>query len=72
MECVCILLGKEPTWAVAKLVLTDTSLLQTLINYEKDCIPPRIVKLITKYYDDKDFVPEVPLALTLALTRTRS
>jgi len=59
MECVCILLGAAITWDSAKKVLGDTQFMNKLITYDKDNIPPKIIKQITKYYDDPEFTPEV-------------
>lgn len=37
-----------------------------LINFDKDNIPPKIIKQIVKYYDDAEFVPEVVERQSLA------
>ena len=58
MEGVCILLGAKPDWDSAKKVLGDTQFLNRLINYDKDNIPPKVIKQIIKYYDDPQFTPE--------------
>ena len=58
MEGVCILLGAKPDWDSAKKVLSDTQFMNRLINFDKDNIPPKVIKQITKYYDDPQFTPE--------------
>merc|ERR1712185_405110 len=43
MECVCTFLGtKETTWDTAKRVLGDLHLIEMLVNYDKDAIPPKV------------------------------
>ena len=66
MECVCILLGKKPDWDSAKKVLGDSNLLETLMNFDKDNIPPKVVKEINRYYDEPDFKPEIVERVSLA------
>eukprot|EP00966_Prymnesium_polylepis_P177035 4100056-Prymnesium_polylepis.1 len=58
MEAVCILLGAKPDWDSAKKVLSDTQFMNRLVNYDKDNIPPKVVKQIIKYYDNPEFIPE--------------
>ena len=58
MEGVCILLGAKPDWDSAKKVLGDTQFLSRLVNFDKDNIPPAVMKKIIKYYDDPQFTPE--------------
>ena len=66
MECVCILLGSKPDWDSAKKVLGDSNLLERLENFDKDNIPPRVVREISRYYEEPDFVPEVVEKVSLA------
>jgi len=58
MEAVCILLGAKPDWDSAKKVLSDTQFMNRLVHYDKDNIPPKVMKQIIKYYEDAEFVPE--------------
>ncbi|XP_060516742.1 dynein axonemal heavy chain 7 [Cylas formicarius] len=73
MEAVCILKDVKPDkipaptgigtiedyWGPSKKVLTDIKFLDSLINYDKDNIPPRIMaKLKEHILDDESFDPE--------------
>ena len=66
MECVCILLGSKPDWDSAKKVLGDVNLMERLETFDKDHIPPKVVKEITRYYDEPDFLPEIVEKVSLA------
>lgn len=73
MEAVCILKDLKPEkipdpatgkytyeyWSVSKLLLNDIKFLLNLINFDKDNIPPRIIKVINeKYLTNPDFDPD--------------
>lgn len=58
MEGVCILLGAKPDWDSAKKVLGDSQFMNRLLNFDKDNIPPKVIKQIVVYYDDPEFTPE--------------
>ena len=66
MECVCILLNAKPDWDSAKKVLGDTNLIGRLETFDKDHIPPKVVREISRYYDEPDFLPEVVEKVSLA------
>ncbi|XP_071822297.1 dynein axonemal heavy chain 7-like isoform X1 [Apostichopus japonicus] len=74
MEAVCILKSFKPDrvpdpsgagkkiedyWPPSKRMLGDMKFLQSLMDYDKDNIPPNIIKVIrSKYIPNPDFVPE--------------
>jgi dynein heavy chain len=58
MEAVCILFGEKPEWNEAKKLMGQMDFLDQLAKYDKDNIPPKIVKKCKKYYDDPRFTPE--------------
>ena len=66
MECVCLLLGQQTNWDSAKKVLGDSQFMNKLVNYDKDNIPPKIIKGVVKYYDDPEFEPEIVMKVSLA------
>jgi dynein heavy chain len=43
MEAVCLLKGVNPTWEDAKKLLNDPRFLESLVNYKKDEIPPKVL-----------------------------
>eukprot|EP00981_Chlorochromonas_danica_P000077 scaffold30_cov166-Ochromonas_danica.AAC.10 len=58
LEAVCILLDVKPDWSEAKRLLSQMDFMDTLKAYDKDNIPPRIIKKVEKYYKDPRFLPE--------------
>lgn len=74
MEAVCILKDVKPDripdpqgsgkmiedyWGPSKRILGDIKFLDGLVQFDKDNIPPRIMKILTeKYLDNDDFDPE--------------
>lgn len=58
MEAVNILLGEKPDWDSAKKVLTDGKFMDRLKQYDKDNIPPRVLKQLEKYTTKPEYSPE--------------
>ncbi|KAG9395747.1 Dynein heavy chain and region D6 of dynein motor [Carpediemonas membranifera] len=58
MEAICVLLKKKPDWQNSKELLSDSSFLNKLYEYDKDNIPESILKKLAKYIDNPNFVPE--------------
>ena len=58
MEAVCVMLQTKTDWDSAKKVLSDPYLMDKLVEYDKDHIPPKVIAKITTYYNDPEFVPE--------------
>jgi dynein heavy chain len=58
MEAVCLLLGEKTDWDAAKKVLTDPKILDKLKNYDKDNIPPKILKQLKTYVTKPEYTPE--------------
>ncbi|PFH34693.1 ATPase family associated with various cellular activities (AAA) domain-containing protein [Besnoitia besnoiti] len=58
MEIVNILLGEKPDWDTARKVLSDTALMAKLKNYDKDHIPPALMKKLDKLLQRPDYTPE--------------
>jgi dynein heavy chain len=58
---------KPDFWEPAKKVLADPKFLQSLKDFDKDNIPPKIIEAIrTKYITDETFVPEIIKKASLA------
>ena len=51
MEAVCILLSRKPDWDNSKRLLSEGTFMQQLKDYDKDNIPPSMVKKVAKYTD---------------------
>jgi dynein heavy chain len=72
MEAVCILKGVKPTqvetsvpgskvysyWESSKKILGDIKFLQSLIEFDKDNIPPTTIEKIKPYVQNPEFRPE--------------
>ncbi|EDW73522.2 uncharacterized protein Dwil_GK16602 [Drosophila willistoni] len=80
MEAVCVLKGLKPDrkpdpsghmvedyWGPSMRMLSDMKFLESLKTFDKDNIPPPIIKKIReKYIADRDFVPEKIKAASMA------
>ena len=55
MEAVCIMLGEKPDWETSKRVLSRSSFMNDLKDYDKDNINPLVSKRIRKYIDNPEF-----------------
>ena len=58
LEAVCILLGVKPDWPTAKNLISDPSLIQQLVEYDKDNLSDAILKRIRRYIENPKFIPE--------------
>ena len=58
LEAVCILLGVKPDWPTAKNLLAESSLIQQLVEYDKDNLSDAILKRIRRYIENPKFIPE--------------
>jgi len=73
MEAVCIMKEVPPVkvaapdgkgkvddyWEPAKKMMNDSKFLQSLVEYDKDNIPPAVIQKIRRYTTNPDFDPEV-------------
>eukprot|EP01029_Cantina_marsupialis_P009144 TRINITY_DN2137_c0_g5_i1.p1 TRINITY_DN2137_c0_g5~~TRINITY_DN2137_c0_g5_i1.p1 ORF type:complete len:3984 (-),score=1416.37 TRINITY_DN2137_c0_g5_i1:203-12154(-) len=58
MEGVCILLRQKPDWETAKRVLSDINFMNDLTSYDKENIPPSILKKLAKYIEKPEMQVE--------------
>ena len=58
LEAVCILLGVKPDWPTAKNLLAEPSLIQQLIDYDKDNVSDAVLKRIRRYIENPKFIPD--------------
>ena len=58
LEAVCILLGVKPDWPTAKNLLAEPSLIQQLVEYDKDNVSDAVLKRIRRYIENPKFVPD--------------
>jgi len=59
LEAVCIMLGEKPDWDTAKKVMSRSTFLQDLKDYDKDNIPASTLKKLAKYIKNEGFTVEV-------------
>eukprot|EP01041_Mallomonas_annulata_P002945 gene2945-5789_t len=59
MEAVCTLLDVKPEWGEAKKLLSQMDFMDQLKNFDKDNIPPKIMKKAQVYYANPRFIPEI-------------
>ena len=59
LEAVCILMGIKPDWGEAKKLMSQMDFMDQLKDYDKDNIPPKVIKAMDKYYKDPRFLPEL-------------
>ncbi|TMW60250.1 hypothetical protein Poli38472_000292 [Pythium oligandrum] len=58
MEAVCIMLSEKPDWDTSKRVLSRSTFMNDLKEYDKDNISAAILKRIRKYIENPEFAVE--------------
>ena len=71
MECVCLLMGVEPSWAESKKLLNDVTFLHSLVEYDKDSIDEKVLQKLQKCVF-ASFSHLCDFVCLLILTSTRS
>jgi dynein heavy chain len=66
MNAVMIVLGKEPSWVVAKKELADSNFIKKVMDFDKENISQVILKKIEKYTRMDNFKPEHVTKISLA------
>lgn len=55
MEAVCIMLGEKPDWETSKRVLSRSTFMAELKDYDKDNIPAAVLKKVRRYIESPEF-----------------
>ncbi|XP_064554393.1 dynein axonemal heavy chain 2 isoform X2 [Drosophila montana] len=66
MEAVLILIGKEPTWENAKKVLSESTFLNDLKNFDRDHISEKTLKRIAMYTKNPELEPDKVAVVSVA------
>jgi len=66
-ECVCILRSvKDVSWKGAKGMMADPNFLRSLIEFDKDAISDKQIRLVKEYMKDPKFKPEEVMTISSA------
>jgi hypothetical protein len=65
-EAMCVLFEEKPSWENAKKLWQDCQLLQKMMEYDKDDIPPKVIAKLNHYVQLTDFTPAVVRRASLA------
>ena len=58
LNAICVLFGVKQDWSEGKKLLGDMKFLDKLREYDKDNIPPKIIRQLAKFMADEEFTPE--------------
>lgn len=58
MESVCILFGVKPNWKESKNLMSKMTFMDELKGFDKDNIPPKVIRALKSYIDNPSFQPE--------------
>lgn len=58
MESVCILFGVKPNWKESKNLMSKMTFMDELKGFDKDNIPPKVIRALKSYIDNPGFQPE--------------
>jgi dynein heavy chain len=77
IEAVCVLKQISPKhiggsgvdyWEPSKKMVSDSGFLDSLLNFDKDNIPPKVIEQLKPYMDNEDFTPKKVAAVSKACT----
>ncbi|KAM3621055.1 uncharacterized protein V6R79_005381 [Siganus canaliculatus] len=66
MQAVMTLLGRDPTWAEAKRLLSDSHFINTLVHFDKDNISDSVMFKVIRYCRQPNFQPDIIGKVSLA------
>ncbi|OQS01589.1 dynein heavy chain 6, axonemal [Achlya hypogyna] len=55
LNAVCVVFGVEPSWDNARRLLSDVNFVVSMINYDKDAVPDRVLENLEPYIADPLF-----------------
>lgn len=58
MESVCILFGAKPNWKESKNLMSKMTFMDELKSFDKDNIPPKVIRALKSYIENPSFQPE--------------
>lgn len=58
MESVCILFGSKPNWKESKNLMSKMTFMDELKGFDKDNIPPKVIRALKTYIENPGFLPE--------------
>lgn len=58
MEAVCILFGSKPNWKESKNLMSKMTFMDELKGFDKDNIPPKVIRALKSYMENPGFLPE--------------
>lgn len=58
LQAVCILKQQPADWDTAKRMLGDPGFMRSLLDFDKDNIPPAVIRKLKTYIDNPQFTPE--------------
>eukprot|EP00752_Nemacystus_decipiens_P017827 g15983.t1 len=58
MESVCILFGVKSNWKESKNLMSKMTFMDELKGFDKDNIPPKVIRSLKSYIDNPSFQPE--------------
>ena len=65
--CVVLLKGlKDVTWKGAKAMMTDTGFLRSLVEFDKDGLNDKQIKMVKTYFQNQDFTPDAVKSISSA------
>jgi dynein heavy chain len=68
MNAVCLLFGVKQEWGEAKKLMGDMRFLDKLKEFDKDNIPPKIIKSLNKWMMNEEFTPQHIQSVSSACT----
>lgn len=65
MESVCILFGSKPNWKESKNLMSKMTFMDELKGFDKDNIPPKVIRALKSYIENPSFQPEEVAKVTM-------